>query len=251
MFNSTMVNESKQPNTTPRQEDWGPINTFKKYEDQRDFDDTDDEGQGDELFQDIQLFLHAIGEPQLVEIFLKNKVTLGQLLEFNEQDLINCGVELVGDRKKIMENIGQMHSEKWQPASLHDLTAKTLLSSPGIYISLNDINKHMEYIGITFIYIKRRLQEKPSILELGKDYVGVTKISDEIEDLLKTSKTTFSQLKILQKEVRRHLKDPTKLPANHIDLIQNRKTKIRQRLAPILFVSVMLLLSYKLGRLFL
>lgn len=238
-------NLQNQPVTS---DEWGPIDTFKNYDDH--FDSDSDEEQPDGEFQDMQLFLHAIGEPQLVENFLKNKVTLGQLLEFNEDDLINCGIELVGDRKKILDNTGKMHSEKWMPSSLHDLTARTLLSSPGIYLSLNDINKHLEYIGVTFIYIKRRLKEKPQILELGKDYVGVTKISNEIDDLLKTSKTTYSQLKILQKEVRRHLKDPTKLPPNHIDDKYVKRIKIIQKTGPLLLATVVIILSYNLRRLF-
>ena len=222
----------------------GPIKTFKNYEEEYNSDSDDEQ---DLVYQDMQLFLHAIGEPQLVELFLKNRVTLGQLLEFNEQDLINCGVELVGDRKKILANTGQMHSEKWQPSSLHDLTSKSLLSSPGLYVALNDINKHIEYIGVTFKYLKRRLEEKPEILELGKDYVGVTKISSEIEDLLKTSKTAYSQLRMLNKEVSKHLDEPAFKPANHIDNDYVRKAKLRQRLMPSVIITTALCATVKLA----
>jgi hypothetical protein len=220
-----------------------PIDTFKNYDEEYNSDSDQDE---DVEFQDMQLFLHAIGEPQLVEHFLKNRVTLGQLLEFNEDDLINCGIECVGDRKKILANIGQMHSEKWQPSSLQELTSKSLLSSPGIYIALNDINKHIEYIGVTFKYFKRRLEEKPAILELGKDYVGVSKVFSEIEDLLKTSKTTYAQLKSLEKEVSKHLDDPVKRPANHIDEKYIAKARMRRRIAPALVVALAVCASIKL-----
>lgn len=222
----------------------GPIDTFRNYEEEAVNSDSDEEQ--DIVFQDMQLFLHAIGEPQLVDLFLKNRVTLGQLLEFNEQDLINCGVEFVGDRKKILESTGQMHNEKWQPSSLHDLSSKSLLSSPGIYVALNDINKHIEYIGVTFMYIKRRLEERPEVLELGKDYVGVTKISQEIEDLLKTSKTSYSQLRMLGKEVSKHLNDPNKKPANHIDKDYIFKAKLRQRYVPRLVAGVAICAMMKL-----
>lgn len=215
--------------------DNAPIDTFRNYDEELNSDSDEEQ---DMEFQDMQLFMHAINEPQLVDHFLKNRVTLGQLLEFNEEDLINCGVELVGDRKKILANIGQMHSEKWQPSSLQELTAKSFLSSPGIYIALNDINKHIEYVGVTFKYIKRRLEEKPDILELGKDYVGVSKISSEIEDLLKTSKTTYAQLKSLEKEVSKHLTDPVKRPANHIDAKYVAKARMRRRIVPTLVVTL-------------
>lgn len=227
-----------------------PIDTFHPSYDELDNNPDSDQDDEDIIFQDMQLFLHAIGEPQLVDKFLEHKVTLGQLLEFNEQDLINCGIELVGDRKKILENTGQMHCEKWMPTSLHDLTAKTLLSSPGIYIALNDINKHIEYIGVTFKYLRRRLQERPQVLELGKDYVGVTKLANEIDDLLKTSKTTYIQLKALQKEICKHLNDPSKKPANHIDSGYIRRAKIRQSITPALLTSLTLYVSYKMYKLF-
>lgn len=214
------------------------IDTFKTYEDQ--CSDSDEENQ-DLVFQDMQLFLHAIGEPQLVDKFLANKVTLGQLLEFDEQDLINCGVDLVGDRKKILTNTGQMHSEKWMPSSLEDLTAKSLLSSPGIYITLNDINKHIEYIGFTIKYLKKKIEANPEILELGKDYVGIAKIDSEIVDLNKTSKQTYHQLKLIQKVIRKHLDDPAKKPANHIDANFIKRAKIRLIAVPTFLVSMGLL----------
>lgn len=221
-----------------------PIDSFRDYEAEYN-SDSDDEHEV--IFQDLQLFLHAIGEPQLVDHFIQHRVTLGQLLEFGEQDLINCGIELVGDRKKILENTGQMHCEKWLPSSLHDLSARSLLSSPGIYVALNDINKHMEYIGVTFKYLKRRLEERPEVLELGKDYVGVVKVSSEIEDLLKTCKTTYSQLRSLNKEVSKHMDDPAKRPANHIDKRYIYNAKLRRRLVPALVATVALAAAVKLS----
>lgn len=221
--------------------------TFVNHEEDENSDSDNEET--DTVFQDMQLFLYAIGEPHLVDLFLKNRVSLGQLLEFDEQDLMNCGVELVGERKKILEYIGQMHSDKWLPSSLHDLTSKTLQSSPGIYIALNDINKHIEYIGITFKFLTRRLREKPEILELGKDYVGVAKIASELEDLLKTSKTTYVQLKSLGREISKHSKDPLMKPANHIDKDYIRQAKIRQSIVPALMVTLALFATYKMTRL--
>lgn len=221
-----------------------PIDTFKRYEDEY---NSDTEDELDVAYQDLDLFLQAIGEPQLVDHFVRHRVTLGQLLEFSEQDLIDCGIEFVGDRKKILQNTGQMHSEKWMPSSLHDLSAKNLLSSPGLYIALNDINKHMEYIGITFKYLKKRLEERPEILELGKDYVGVAKVSSEIEDLLKTCKTTYSQLRTLNREVSKHLDDPAKRPANHIDKKYILRAKLRRRLIPGVMAGVVLLGALKLS----
>lgn len=226
------------------------LNTFNSYEDEVENSDSDTE-EKDMIFQDMQLFMHAIGEPQLVEHFLKQKITLGQLLEFNEQDLINCGVELVGDRKKILENTGQMHCEKWMPASLQDMTSKSLMSSPGYYIALNDINKHIEYIGVTFKYLRRRLEEQPELLELGKDYVGVAKVASELEDLLKTTKTTYAQLRGLNREVGKHLKDPVKRPANHMDEASLRRTKMRQKFVPITIISMSILACVKLTAVFL
>lgn len=200
--------------------------------------DSDEEDQDrDLIFQDMQMFFHSIGEPQLIPLFLANKVTLGQLLDFEESDLINCGVELVGDRKKILSSVAQMHCEKWMPSSLQDLTAKTLLSSPGMYIALNDINKHVEYIGVTFNYLRRCIQRKPEILELGKDYVGVPKVASELEDLLKTSEKMHVQLKALNRHISMQLNNPLLRPANHIDNQYLNKTGIRRRIAPILLAA--------------
>lgn len=187
--------------------------------------DSDSEDDDQIIFQDLQLFFHAMNEPQLAENFIKHRVTLGQLLLFEEQDLINCGIDLVGDRKKILASTGKVHGEKWVPSSLHDLTQETLLTSPGIYVTLNDVNKHLEYIGITFKYLRRRIQSVPSILELGKDYVGVGKISTEIKDLLVTSASMHSQLKALDRKIKDYTKDPTLQPANHIDKYYIKKAK--------------------------
>jgi len=210
-------------------------------------DSDSDNDDRDAEFQDIQMFLHAIDEPHLVDHFIRNKITLGQLLEFNEQDLINCGIELVGDRKKILENTAQMHCEKWMPTSLQDMTHKNFLSSPGYYIALNDINKQLEYIGVTFKYLKRRLEEDPSLLELGKDYVGVSKISSEIEDLVKTTRNTYAQLRNLSREVNKHSTDPIKQPANLIDDKYIRRIKIGRMALPITIISISLLACVKLA----
>lgn len=216
----------------------------------KDSDSDSEDDDHDLIFHDMELFCHAIGEPQWTEIFLKHKVTLGQLLLFEEQDLINCGFDLVGDRKKILASTGQMHCEKWMPYSLQDLTTESLLSSPGIYIALNDINKHIEYIGVTFSYLKRRIQCKPEILELGKDYVGISKVASELEDLIRTSKTTHNQLQALNHRIRRHINDPTLKPANHIDKTYLRKVKIRQRILPVLVVAFSVGLLFRLRNLF-
>lgn len=211
--------------------------------------DSEDEDAQNIVYQDMQLFFHAIGEFQLIELFLKNKVTLGQLLEFDEQDLINCGVELVGDRKKILANTGQMHCEKWMPSSLQDLTTKSLLSSPGIYIALNDINKHIEYIGVTLKYLRRRLQSNPEILELGKDFVGVTKVSSELEDLMKTIKSTHDQALAFDRQIRKHLCDPKLRPANHIDDCYVRAAKWQRIfIAPIIVVVAAVCMTLKIKK---
>lgn len=212
-------------------------------------DDSDSEVDDQDLvFGDMQLFFHAIEEPQLIDLFLQNKVTLGQLMEMDEQDLVNCGVTLVGDRKKILANTAQMHCEKWMPSSFHDLTSKTLLSSPGIYIALNDINKHLEYIGVTLKYLRRQLKIKPEILELGKDYVGVGKVSSELEDLIKTSKSTHKQIQALDHQVGKFLGVPALKPANLIDDNYIRQAKIRKQVVPALLLSLGICISYKLSK---
>lgn len=194
--------------------------------------DSSEEDDNDVIFDAMRTFCHAINEPHLVEKFLRHKVTLAQLLEFDEQDLIACGIDLVGERKKILHEVAQAHSEKWMPTSLKDLTGKSLLSSPGIYSALNDINRHLEYIGVTFRYLRRRIQKSPNILELGKDHCGVAKISEEIEDLMKTTKSTYTQLQALDHQVCKHLDDPILKPANHIDSDYVRRAKIRLMLFP-------------------
>lgn len=213
-------------------------------------DDQDEDYDANLIYNDLEIFCHAIEEPQLIDLFRANKVTLGQLLEFNEEDLINCGLTMVGDRKKVLDSIAQMHCEKWVPSSLQDLTSKSLLSSPGIYISLNDINKHLEYIGITLRYLRRKLQCDPNILELGKDYVGVGKISSELRDLTKTSTIMHQQIELLGKYIdTKHLDNPIYQPANHID----KKYISRSSLKPTiiksaLFSALVSFISFKLAR---
>lgn len=214
----------------------------------QDYNSDSEDEVADVIFDDMQLFCHAIGEPQLIENFLKHKVTLGQLMDFEEQDLINCGIELVGDRKKILASTVQMHNEKWMPSSLNDLTGKALLSSPGYYIVLNDVNKHLEYIGVTFRFLKRRLQTNPEIMELGKDFVGISKVASELDDLLRTSKTTHNQICALKRQVARHINDPTLRPANHIDEEYLKKLSIKQVVASTLFGTVAIYALYKLTK---
>lgn len=199
------------------------------------YDDKDsDYGDGDEhmLFGDMQLFFHAINEPQFIPNFLQQKVTLGQLLDFQEQDLINCGIELVGDRKKILQHIAKWHAVQWLPSSLHDLTDKNMLTAPGIYIAINDINKHLEYLDASFRFMRRQIEMKSNILELGKDYCGVRKIASELEDLDSTHKRVGCSINLLKKEIVKHVDDPLKLPPNHIDEKYIRKTKIGMRIIP-------------------
>lgn len=211
-------------------------------------DYSDDEDEGDIIYSDMQIFFHSIGEPKLAERFLQQKVTLSQLLDFDEQDLINCGVDLIGDRKKIIENIGKMHCEKWQPTSLNDLTAKSMLSAPGIYVVLNDINKHFEYIGITFKYIRRQIRTKPEMLELGKDFVGVAKIASELTDLQKTVRTTCSELKALNQLIAKARKNPLLHPANHIDERHLRKVRFTQIIGPMVLFGLLAGVAFKLMR---
>lgn len=206
---------------------------------QYDDKDTDDENdEENQIFGDMQLFFHAIQAPQFIPKFIEQKVTLGQLLNFEEQDLINCGVELVGDRKKILGHIAEWHSEKWLPTSLHDLTAQSMLTSPGIYITINDINKHLTYIDASFRYIKRHVQKKSDILELGKDYCGVGKIADELLDVEKTVGALRSSLSSLKLEIFRHIDDPLKLPANLIDANYVRRVEAKLRRKKLMSISV-------------
>lgn len=224
---------------------------LKKCSDDQENDGYDSDSEDDDpdlVYQDLELFLKAIDEIQLIEKFRKHKVNLGQLLDFDEQDLINCGVDLVGERKKILTNTGQMHAEKWVPTSLHDLTSKTLLTAPGIYIALNDINKHIEYIGVTFRYLRRCMRTKPQILELGKDYVGIHKIVSELDDMLRTSKTTYALLKELKHQVGGLADKPEYQPPNHIDENYLRNAKLKQFLAPVVLITVALFAGYKLTK---
>lgn len=196
------------------------------------YEDSSQDGEDDVIFDDMRIFCHGINEPHLAEKFQQHKVTLEHLLEFDEEDLIKCGVELVGERKKVLREIAQAHAEKWMPTSLKDLTGKTLMSSPGIYSALNDINKHLEYIGVTFRYMRRRVQKTPCILELGKDHCGVAKIAEEIEDLMKTTKSTYTQLQALDHQINKHLDNPVMKPANHIDSGYVMRAKVRKMFIP-------------------
>lgn len=200
---------------------------------------TDEEDEEEKrTFGDLDLFFHAIGEPQHTPLFVQQKVTLGQLLDFDETDLINCGIELVGDRKKILENVAQWHSEKWVPTSLHDMSGKKMLTAPGIYISINDMNKHIEYIGASFRYIRRVVQKKPEILELGKDYCGIKRISSEMEDLVVTYEKTGENLQSLRRELKKHFNDPTLQPPNEIDEFYVTRAKLAKSIIPITVISM-------------
>lgn len=212
------------------------------------FDSDSEDDDPDLIYQDLELFLKAIDLSHLVDKLRAHKITLGQLLDFDEQDLVNCGIEFVGERKKILSNIGQLHAEKWVPTSLHDLTHKTLLTSPGIYIALNDINKHLEYIGVTFRYLRRHIRVKPHILELGRDYVGVHKIATELEDLLRTSKTTYIHLKALENQVQWVKNKPEYQPPNHVDYKYVRSAKLRSYIGPSLMLSIAVLVCYRIRR---
>lgn len=212
--------------------------------------DSDRDDNDDLIYHDMEIFCHAINEPQLAEPLKKHKVTLYQLLNFDESDLINCGIELVGDRKKILDNTAQAHCEKWAPTSLHDLTAKSFLTAPGIYISLNDMNKHLEYIGLTLTYLRKQLQRKPDILELGKDYVGIGKIISELEDLQKTSKSTQNQIVMLAKKLNSQLGNPHLIPANHIDEKYLRKAKIGRLIVPTILGSVVICITFQICKYF-
>lgn len=207
--------------------------------------DTDDDFALDTIFDDMQLFCHTIGEPQLVNKFLKHKVTLGQLMNFEEQDLINCGIDLVGDRKKILSCTVQMHNETWMPSSLNDPTGRGLLSSPGYYAAINDINRHMEYISLTIRYLKRELQKDPKLMELGKDYVGVNKVASEIDDLLRTSKATHTHILSLSRQVAKHVDNPILKPANHIDENYLKKSKIRVVIGPAVLTTLVIYATLK------
>lgn len=186
-----------------------------------DIDENDSDIDNDEnvkIYGDLELFLSAILEDDLIDVFKNHKVTLSQLLQFDEQDLINVGLGKVGDRKKVLDTIAQVHATKWEPTSFGDLTSRDILTGPGIYIVLNDINKHMEYIGASFSYLSLRLHKNPAILELGKDFVDVRKIKSELEDLIATSKTTYKEIIRLNNQLGEFTQDPIYLPANYIDV---------------------------------
>lgn len=210
------------------------------------FDDSSEDDGDDVIFDAMRTFCHAINEPQLVDKFLHHRVTLAQLLEFDEQDLINCGIDLVGDRKKVLHEVAQAHAERWMPTSLNDLTAKTLMSSPGIYSALNDINKHLEYIGVTFRYLRRRIQKEPEILELGKDHCGVSKIANEIEDLMNTTKNTYTQLQALDHHICKHLDDPIFKPTNYIDSSYVMQAKMRRLVVPAIIGGLAIISTIKI-----
>lgn len=208
--------------------------------------DSDDDLAQDTIFDEMQIFCQTIGEPQLANKFLKHKVTLGQLMIFDEQDLINCGIDLVGDRKKILSKTVQMHNENWMPSCLNDPFGSGLLSSPGYYIAINDINKHIEYISLTIRYLEKRLQENPKLMELGKDIVGVNKLASEIKDLLRTSKATHTHILSLSRQVAKHVDNPILKPANHIDENYLKRSKIRAAIGPTVLTILVVYATFKL-----
>lgn len=198
-------------------------------------DDDDDSDFGldhNVIFDDLQLFFHSIDEPQFIDKFVEQKVTLKSLLELNEDDLVKCGIELVGDRKKILDHIAELHSGPWVPTSLHDMTAKSMLTSPGYYITLNDVNRHQAYIGALFIFMARKLTEDPDLLTYGKDYVGIKKVISEAEDLRVTCVETINKLERLMGHLYKHSDEPIYQPTNFIDTdrvkrVRNRHVAIR------------------------
>lgn len=214
-----------------------------------DFCDSDDDDKDEAtIYQDIHLFFYSIDEPQLIERFVQQKVTLSQLLNFTEEDLIKCGVDLVGDRKKILDNIAQVHSEGWSPTSLQDLNGKTLLSSPGMYMALTDINKHLEYIGATYKYFKRQVECKPHILQYGKEYVGAGKIVQELDSILSTTKAMTSQLSALRGTMFRQARNSQNQPANLCDNRALHQAKWRRNAIPLTLTGILLCIAVRFGK---
>lgn len=191
----------------------------------------------------LELFFHTIGEPKHIPLFEKHKVTLAQLLDFDEEDLVNIGIELVGERKKILDSIAEWHSEQWKPTSLNDMTSKKMLSAPGIYISLNDINKHIDYIGASFRYISKVINKKPEILQLGRDYCGIRRIADEVDDLCVTHKNAGKFLVNLRSEVARHVNNPDNLPPNEIDAKYVMRAKLVKNIVPMSIIAISMIVG--------
>lgn len=72
---------------------------------------------------DLELFLSGLTLSNYLELFQRENISLKDLLSgaYEEDDLVRVGVDKLGDRKRIVEEIARLVKTSWTPSSLPSL----------------------------------------------------------------------------------------------------------------------------------
>ena len=65
------------------------------------------------ILGDLEMFLMGLQLSELVPLFRNHRVEFGQLLSMTDSDLQKMGVVRVGQRKKILNGVLEVHKREW------------------------------------------------------------------------------------------------------------------------------------------
>lgn len=136
-------------------------------------------------FGELEMVLTGLYLSHLIPVFKQHQVSFELFLRLSEKDLENMNVTAVGERKKILLSIKEIHKKEWQTSSLPNVAANANITVPEAAALIANINKHIRYIHASVGYLRDQIQGNPRLLQLGLDVHSVSSLSSQCGDSMK------------------------------------------------------------------
>ncbi|KAF0300080.1 Ankyrin repeat, SAM and basic leucine zipper domain-containing protein 1 [Amphibalanus amphitrite] len=149
------------------------------------------------VFGELEMVLSGLELQHLIPLFHAHNVSFVTFLRFTDDDLDRMKIEKVGERRKILDGIREIHQREWERSSLPTLHYNKYLTCPDAVGLMMNVSRHIRLIHASVGYLRDQIQARPRILELGQDTAGVTSLADTTAETSRHLRGLYQELKFL------------------------------------------------------
>lgn len=208
------------------------------------------------FFSELDNILLGLNLGDTMKLFEKHNVNLEQFLLLDEEDLEKIGIDKVGDRKRILKGIHEIHKCDWEKSSLPMLTPKDrqkglFLTCPDAITIVANMSNHLRYLSATLEYMKKQIEDHPEVLSLGQDRGNVGLLNSMARKCQSSMKSTQKRLTDFERVVKEHSrKDKSLWPADliHSNAVSTKPTLWKTCFLPGVIASTLVITCFVLLR---
>ncbi|ELU02466.1 hypothetical protein CAPTEDRAFT_220778 [Capitella teleta] len=193
-------------------------------------------------YGDLEVFLTAVGLPQLIEVCHKHQVELRHLLRMTDEDLqINLGLHQSGVRKKLLDEIRAAHIQEWQTSSLPQLIYNRPLTCAECVAIVANVKKHTAYVASTIGYMSDQINVNLDILRKSEEDATAEELFAQTEDAMQNVVSVHEELQLLSIRLASFMKKENFLPPDLILRARKPRRWLTMRRKVLLTSSAILL----------